>query len=268
MTLRKSILLLIGLGMIAALAACGGSSHKNTTPTIAATSGGSQSATVGTAFANPLVATVTLNGSPSSGASVTFTAPSSGASCTFANSTNTETDTANASGVATSSVCTANTTAGAYNVTASTTGATAAASFSLTNTTAVATLADGTYVFSLAGQNLITGYLFNTAGAFTVSGGTITGGEQDFVDYAILTANDSITSGSVTGPDATGDFTITLNPADPNVGNNGVETLSAVMATSGTAGFVSEFDGFASGIGELRLQSLPGGNGLQAYAFW
>src|SRR5260370_32690758 len=109
MTFRKTILLFIGLGMIAALVACGSSSHKNTIPTIAATSGGGQSATVGTAFANPLVATVTLNGSPSGAASVTFTAPSSGARCTFANSTNTETDTANASGVAPSSCLTATT---------------------------------------------------------------------------------------------------------------------------------------------------------------
>jgi hypothetical protein len=272
MTLRKSILLFVGLGMIASLVACGGSSHKNTTvvnttPAIAATSGGGQSVTVGTAFA-PLVATVTLNGSPSSGASVTFAAPPSGASCTFANNTNTETDPTNASGVAMSSVCTANATAGSYNVTASTTGASAPASFSLKNT-AVALLGDGTYVFSVAGQDVAGAYLYNVAGAFTVVGGVITGGEQDLVDYGNpATLNDAITSGTISGPDAAGNLTITLTTADAAIGVSGTETLSAVMATSGTAGFITEFDSSASGSGELRLQSLPSGGGKQGYAFF
>ena len=273
MTIRKSILLFVGLGMFASLVACGGSSHKsttlvNTTPAIAATSGGGQSVTVGTAFA-PLVATVTLNGSPSSGASVTFTAPASGASCTFANNTNTETDVTNASGVAMSSVCTANATAGSYNVTASTTGASGPASFSLKNTAVVvALLGDGTYVFSVAGQDTAGAYLYNVAGAFTVVGGVITGGEQDLVDFATVTLTDNITSGTISGPDLAGNLTITLTTADTSIGVSGVETLSVVMATSGTAGFITEFDSSASGSGELRLQSLPAGNGVQGYAFF
>ncbi len=121
------------------LTSCSSSSHK-VTPVVAigATSGGGQSATVGTAFAAPLVATVTTGGSPTASVSVTFTAPGSGASGTFANGTATETDMTNASGVATSSVFTANTTAGAYMVTAAATGASTAASFSLTNTAGAA----------------------------------------------------------------------------------------------------------------------------------
>ena len=106
-------------------------------PVIAAASGSGQSGTVSTAFAKPLVALVTSNGAPASGASVTFTAPSSGASGKFANGTATETDTTNASGLATSSTFTANATAGGpYTVAATTSGAASPADFSETNTAA------------------------------------------------------------------------------------------------------------------------------------
>ncbi len=101
---------------------------------IAATSGGGQSALLNTAFAGPLVATVTdSGGNPVPNAIVTFTAPAqSGASVTFAGGANTATT--NASGVATSAAMTANGTVGAYNVVASS-GAATTASFALTNST-------------------------------------------------------------------------------------------------------------------------------------
>jgi hypothetical protein len=100
---------------------------------VAVASGSSQSATVGAAFTNPLVALVTdANGNPVSGATVTFTAPSSGASGTFANGTATTTATTGANGQATSSTFTAGTSAGSYSVSAAASGATSA-SFSLTN---------------------------------------------------------------------------------------------------------------------------------------
>ena len=60
-----------------------------TPASITVVSGSSQSATQGSAFANPLVAMVTdAEGNPVPGANVTFTAPSSGASGTFSNSSN------------------------------------------------------------------------------------------------------------------------------------------------------------------------------------
>jgi hypothetical protein len=102
------------------------------TITITANSGYTASAPLGSSFGT-LSATVTSNGLPASGVSVTFTAPTSAASGTFAKGTATETDTTNASGVATSSAFTANTTLGAYKVIASTSGATSA-NFALTNT--------------------------------------------------------------------------------------------------------------------------------------
>jgi len=97
---------------------------KNTSSTpgsISASSGTPQSATVGTAFASPLVALVeNASGNPVSGATVTFTAPSSGASGSFAGGVNTATT--NSSGVATSAAFTANSTSGSYTVTASVAG--------------------------------------------------------------------------------------------------------------------------------------------------
>ncbi len=101
------------------------------------TLGGSpQSTTVGTAFANPLTATVSdVDGDPVSGSTVTFTAPSSGASGTFANGTTTDTETTNASGLATAATFTANTVGGSFTVNASVAGVSTPATFSLTNLT-------------------------------------------------------------------------------------------------------------------------------------
>jgi hypothetical protein len=117
------------------LAGCNSSSFNPPTESIAATSGTPQSAALNTAFAAPMVATVTMGGSPVSGAFVVFTAPATGASGTFATTaTNTETDTTNASGVATSSAFTANGTIGADAITASVAGVIASTNFDLTNT--------------------------------------------------------------------------------------------------------------------------------------
>jgi len=122
------------------LTGCGGSSSTKTPPNqvvaITATTGSGQTAAVGKAFASPLVATVTTNGTPSSGVTVTFAVPASGATGTFAGGATTATT--DSSGKATSPVFTAGTTAGSYKVTASAPGATAAASFSLTNTAGAA----------------------------------------------------------------------------------------------------------------------------------
>jgi len=102
-------------------------------------SGSPQSATVHTAFANPLVAKVTdSHGDPVSGKSVTFSAPSSGASGTFSNGSSTITGTTGSNGEV-SETFTANTTAGGpYAVTAKVSGVSSPADFSLTNTPAAA----------------------------------------------------------------------------------------------------------------------------------
>ncbi len=104
---------------------------------ISPTSGSLQSAQVGTAFTNPLVATVNdAFGNPvAAGTSVTFTAPASGASGTFTGGVTTLAATTTSNGQV-SLTFTANSTANApasYTVTASF-GAGTPASFSLSNT--------------------------------------------------------------------------------------------------------------------------------------
>jgi len=103
---------------------------------ISATGGTPQSATVSTAFATLLQATVRdALANPVAGVSVTFAAPGSGASGAF---TGSPTVTSNASGVATAPAFTANATAGSYTVTATAGGVATPANFSLTNTPGVA----------------------------------------------------------------------------------------------------------------------------------
>ena len=272
MTLRRALLLFISLGMIAALVACSSSSTPPPPPppvvSIAATSGSGQAAPVGTAFAAPLVATVTTGGTPTAGVTVTFTAPASGASGTFSGGTATESDTTDSNGVATSSAFTANTTTGAYSVTASTTGASSSASFNLTNNGAPV-LAAGNYVYYVAGTDSganATGSssAYFVAGVFTTDGnGNITGGEQDFSDYYYFAQADAITGGSLAASTTAGDtnLTITLNTADTGIGpgasagpGSGTIVLNASMASS-TKGLLTEYDSWATGSGYLDLQT-------------
>lgn len=103
-------------------------------PSLSATAGSGQSATVSTAFVTDLELTVTdASGNPLANELVTFSAPSSGASAIFANGTATTTATTNSSGIAITSSLSANASAGTYVVTASVPDATNTASFSLTN---------------------------------------------------------------------------------------------------------------------------------------
>jgi hypothetical protein len=99
---------------------------------IKATSGTPQTATIDTAFAQHLAATVRdAFGNAVSGATVTFNAPASGASGSFAGGVNTAKT--NAQGVATAAVFTANGTVGSYTVTAAIGTLTTNPGFALTN---------------------------------------------------------------------------------------------------------------------------------------
>src|SRR5271157_2414433 len=141
------------------------------------------------------------------------------------------------------------------------------ASAVITITTANTTLADGTYVFSLAGQDYYTGFLYYAAGAFTVSSGAITGGEQDLVDFSTNTLLNNIIGGSVTTT-ADGNLQITLNTDDTTgtVGVAGTETLNATLVSASRA-LINEFDGSATSSGALDLQtSTSAGQG--GYAFY
>jgi len=245
------------LALLGFLAGCGGSKKTKPTPkvSIAATSGSPQSTQVGTAFAAPLVATVTKGGSPSSGVSVTFTAPGSGASGTFAGGSATETDTTNSSGVATSSAFTANTHAGAYSVTASTSGASTPASFNLSNTAGAAASVSAT-----AGtpQSTSIGTAFATHLAATV-----TDSDANPVSGVVVTftAPDSDASGTFTDS-ATNTTTATTNAS-------GVATAAAFTANSTTGSYT--VTATVAGIeapANFSLTNNPAAAGSQHFSFY
>jgi len=132
-------------------------------------------------------------------------------------------------------------------------------------------LAGGSYVFYVSGFDN-NGNPYEYMGVFkasgSVSGGVeqINGGEQDFSDAGLdasftsfITA-EPITGGTITqSPDVgSGDtnLIITLNFTDSYISNGtGTTTLNASMASS-TKGLISEYDGWASGTGELNLQDF------------
>jgi hypothetical protein len=117
-------------------------------------------------------------------------------------------------------------------------------------------LANGNYVFSLSGEDANGSYF--VSGAFTVSGTNITAGEQDFSDPANPDLFDQITSGTIVTT-SDGNFQITLNTGDANVGIAGTETINGTILPSSSTGksFINEFDASASGNGELDAQSTP-----------
>lgn len=157
------------------------------------------------------------------------------------------------------------------------TDTTASASASSTIVTASPTLSDGTYVFSLSGEDQITSNVsscgtniacgpYFVAGAFVVSGGAITGGEQDFISFSVIPVTDSITGGSVTTA-ADGNLQVTLTTSDVNVGVNGTETLDATLISS-TRARVIEFDSNATSSGRFDLQTTPVAEPSGGYAFF
>lgn len=222
-------------------------------------SGSNQVALISGPYAAPLVATVfDSGGNGVPGIQVTFTAPTSGATGIFAsNTSNTEIDTTDANGNATSTVFTANGTYGSFNVSADFTGDTGVASeFALTNSTTTVTA--GNYVFSVSGTDAYD-LPYTMAGVFTLtSDGIISGGEFDFTDYNVIDSALQLSPGQMT-QDATGNFIATLNFTDPNTyinGTNGFVTLNGSMpSTTAKSGTLVEYDGWASGSGDINLQT-------------
>lgn len=129
-----SIVPVLILLTLAFLTSCSSSTPAPPVVAITASSGGGQSAVVGMAFTNPLVAKVTTGGTPTSGVTVTFRVPAAEPSGSFTGAVATATATTDLNGLATSPAFTAGTMAGTYNVTASGPGSPPNASFNLTNT--------------------------------------------------------------------------------------------------------------------------------------
>ena len=254
---RKINLSILSVIFIAALAACGGNGTKIPPPVemITVTSGSGQSAVVSTAFANPLVATVSTGGVPNAGVAVTFTAPGSGASGTFNSGSATAMVTTDANGVATSPSFTANsTTGGPYIVTAAAAGVTANVNFTLTNTAAA--VASSYFAFYVTGEEF-GGDFYGLAGSVKIDvNGNVLGGEQDFNDADGFTfPADQILSGTLTEDAGTGQGTLTLVTGDVNVGVNGTETLGVQFVNPSHAQII-EFDAGETSSGSLDLQTL------------
>jgi hypothetical protein len=246
-------------------------------PVIAVSTGSGQSATVGTAFAKPLVALVTTKGTPTSGVSVTFTAPSSGASGKFGNGTNTETDTTNASGLATSSTFTANATAGGpYNVAAAAAGAASPVNFSETNSPS-----PSTYTFYLSGQEVANTNNGNVISFYALAGvvridasGNVVSGEQDYNDGAKSAtvpgitspqpSGDTITGGTLSLNGTTGQGKLTLITNNSKLGVSGTETFAVQFANVKHA-LIMHFNGTATSSGSLDLQTAGAPVGNFAY---
>src|SRR5579859_1052883 len=220
--------------------------------TIAATSGTPQSAALNTAFANPLVATVTSNGTPATGVVVTFTAPSSGASGTFAGGTNITTATTKASGVATSPVFTANGIAGGYSVSATVAGVSTPANFSLTNTSGaleIITATSGTPQSTVITTNFAAPLIATvTTGGLPTSGVLVTftaplsgasgtfGGSNTAI--VITDSNGRATAPTFTANNTTGTYAVAATAAGASTAANFTLTNNPVTefitAVSGT----------------------------------
>jgi hypothetical protein len=271
MTFRKSMLLLIGLSLIAALVACGGSNNHHVTPPPVIT-------VTLSAFTGPLTVNsqtpITATTTDTAGVKWSVACASASGACGTLTSAQTTTGTANmyiAPAVATTGVVITAASVTTPSITASTSPAVAING---------ATLADGSYVFSLAGVNAngngagLPGNYY-VAGQFTIAGGVITQGEQDFIDlrndkfdaingttngtglstiaYTATDGNVTITLVTCAGAGATADCSKT----DTNVGVAGTETLDGTVLPLSTTGrtFITEFDASASGSGELDLQN-------------
>lgn len=92
----------------------------------------------------------------------------------------------------------------------------------------------GTYVFATQGEDAFSLGPYQIAGVVVLDGnGKVTSGEQTFCD-TFLSVSDAITGGSYyLGPDGRG--TLTINTADQNIGQGGIENLALVFISNAKA---------------------------------
>ncbi len=203
---------------------------------------------------------VVSNDTKNGGVTWTVTCGSSGACGSFSS-------TSTASGTATTYTApTAIPTGNTVTVTAtSVTDTTKSQSATITIT---APLADGTYVYHFSGWDSTGPSFF--AGAFTVAGGVITGGEQDFSDASVSDPNQPLAPASCNLSTAGGNIQIVLATADTSLGVNGLETLRGTKVSSSRI-LISEYDTFGTGAGSIDLQTsaaAPSGGYAFAVSGW
>ena len=254
------------------LTGCSSNSSKTPPPptvAITATSGSGQTATVGDAFTNMLVATVTSDGTAASGVTVTFTpiAGSAGQSCTPSATTATT-----ASDGTASITCRANSAPGGYAVTAAAAGATAEASFAESNTAQKkATIVfvfyvNGTEISPQFGPGPV--YYAITGAVGFDSSGNILGGEQDYNDASGFTSpgeptnpdaiNATGSSMTVNSTSGAGTLILDVSASNPHVGVKGIEKF-AVQFINASHALITQFDGSATSSGSFDLQTATSG---------
>jgi hypothetical protein len=128
---------------------------------------------------------------------------------------------------------------------------TRSASASITITAAPPVLADGNYVYHLAGEDGTSPYFL--AGAFTVQNGVIAAGEQDMTDDNIVVQDNLVASGSSLSL-VNGNIQIVLNTGDTAIGVNGIETFRGTVVSNARV-LISEFDTFATATGSIDQQT-------------
>jgi hypothetical protein len=125
------------------------------------------------------------------------------------------------------------------------------ASASITITAAPSVLADGNYVFHVAGYDATTPYF--VAGVFTVQNGAIAGGEQDMTDDNITT-QDPISAAQSNLSIVNGNIQIVLNTNDTALGVNGIETFRGTVVSNARV-LIEQYDTFATATGSLDAQT-------------
>ena len=244
--------------------------------TLALTSGNSQSATVGTTFANPLRTTVSsANSEPVDGGVVTYTGPGSGAGI----SPNSVTASI-ASGVAGASV-TANATAGGpYTVTATANGSSPTINFSLTNTPAAPTIAGfavspnpvcvgSPVTFTATVGNVTTPYAFTLSNGTigTPTGTTMGNASSTAFSQGLVAAGNSPQSFTLTvssnGQMATATTSLTVNALPTaSLTNNGpltcAQTSVTLTASGGTRYEFARQEGGTEGITSVSGATMDG----------
>ena len=128
---------------------------------------------------------------------------------------------------------------------------TKSASASVTIAAPPPVLADGNYVYHVAGEDPSSNYFL--AGAFTVQNGVIAGGEQDMTDTNIIAQDNLVASGSSLSL-VNGNIQIVLNTGDKAIGVNGIETFHGTVVSNARV-LISEFDTFATATGAIDQQT-------------
>jgi len=235
--------------------------------TLALAGGNNQSAFVNTAFANPLVVTVTNAFSePVNGGKVTFTPPVSGASATIAGNPVT------ISGGTASGTATANgTVGGPYTVAASANGATPVINFSLTNTnppptiTAAAALtrqqgtaASNSTVATVSDPN-------QTAGTLTVTATTVPAG---LTVTNIVNTNGTVTANVAAACNATvGANTVVLTVTDSlNATATANLTINVQANTAPTLAYASPQSVVAGGSINVAVMTATDNGSITSYS--